>query len=272
MTGTIPGPARLASATVAAGVAVIAYLAICVGTAGAAPARAVYNNLNTVPATVNGKPNEDTFSLDSENFPFGGMVEFTHRPGVIKSLTTQVDSFTCEHGLYSLENCYTGRPTKKFSYVLTARIYEVDPNNQPGALVASSTQKFKLPYRPTTNVSCPKTAEGKGFGPNCDVGGYLATVTFKRFTPAAVLPEKAIILITSTAGDSASDIVNVGVQSSYKEYNEALTEPFVAEPPLNEGKPEVGGDPLPEDAFLKGALNEGGWAGFQPVFEVTAKS
>jgi len=228
----------------------------------------VYNNFNTVPAKVNEKPNEDTYSAAPFEFPFGGMVEFTHRPGTIKSLTAQVDSFTCEHGTYIYENCYTGRPTKKFSYQLTARIYEVGAGDELGNPVASSTETFKIPFRPSTNTSCPLTGEGKGFGPNCDVGGYLATIKFKKFTPAAVLPEKAIIMITTTEADNPNDVVNVGLQTSYKEYKD---EEYVSEPPLNKGMPSVGSDPLPGDAFVKGELNEEDWAGYQPVFQVTAK-
>ena len=136
-----------------------------------------------------------------------------------------------------------------------------------GALVTTSTARFKIPYRPTTNASCPPTPEGKGFGVNCDVGGYLAAVTFKKFTPAAVLPEKAIIMITNTAGDSESDIVNVGMQTSYKEWDGE----FVPEPPINSGIPSTGEIPLPEDAYVRGKLVEGEWAGYQPVFQVLAK-
>lgn len=271
MTGRIPStPAKLAVAILIA----IGSLAISAGAASAAPAKVVYSDFNTVPPMVNGHPNQDTYSAAPFEFPFGGMVAFTPRPGVIKSLTAQVDSFTCEHGVYSSENCYTAHSTKKFSYGLTASIYEVAAGEEPGALVASSTESFKIPYRPTTTVSCPSTPEGRGFGVNCDVGGYLATVTFKRFRPAAVLPEKAIIMITNTAGDSASDVVNVGEQTSYKEWDEALGpgyEGFVPEPPLEGGKPSKGEDPLPEDAFVRGKLAEGESTGYQPVFQVLAK-
>lgn len=243
-----------------------AALAITTGAAGAAPAKIVYDNLNTVAEKVNGLPNEDTFSLDSENFPVGGMVEFTKRPGVLKRLTTEVDSFTCEHGEYQRENCYTTRPGKRFHYQMTADIYEVGPHNEAIGPIASSTAAFKLPYRPTTNVSCPATEEGRGFGANCDVGGVLATITFKHFTPAAVLPEKAIITITNSG--VSSDIVNVGLQASYKEYKEGN---FIAEPAADGGLPLAGSDPLPESVFLKGVLNTAPeWLGYQPVFEVTA--
>jgi hypothetical protein len=248
-------------------VAMVVAIAALTISAAASALTVVYSNFNTVPSTVNGHPDEDTYSAAPFEFPFGGMVEFSHRPGTIKNLTAQVDSFTCEHGLYNLENCYTAR-TKKFAYELTVDIYEVKANNEPGTLVASSTATFKIPYRPTTNVSCPATPEGKGFGINCDVGGYLAQVEFKHFTPvSAVLPEKAIIELTNTPSDNPNDVVNIGMQTAYKEWDGE----FVPEAPREEGKPLIGHDPLPEDAYVRGALNENGWAGFQPVLQVVAK-
>ncbi len=266
MIGRIPRAAALGAAALLAAAAA----AIGAATASASPPVVVYNNLNTVPLLVNGTTNEDTYSLDYEYFPIGGLVEFSKRPGVLKSLTTEIDSFTCERGVYSLENCYTLHESKRFPYELTADFYEVGPENEPvGTPIASATQKFRLPYRPTTNVTCPATSEGKGFGSNCDVGGYLAKITFKKFGRNVVLPEKAIIVITKTANDPAFDIVNVGLQSSYKEYKNGE---FVAEPPAHGGMPEVGADPLSKAIVIRGALNEeeGGWEGFQPVFEVKA--
>jgi hypothetical protein len=265
MNGKIP-TSRIVLAVVAIAVAALTMSAA----ANALPSKVVYSNLNTVPATVNEHTNEDTFSLYSGYFPAGGMVAFTARPGVLKSLTTEVDSFTCEHGSYNLENCYTVHPTKKFSYQMIADVYEVGLGNEElGPPIASSTTTFKLHYRPTTNVAdCPATEEGKGFGANCDVGGILQKVTFKKFTRGAVLPEKAIITITDTPSDPAGDIVNVGLQASYKEYKEGK---FIEEPAIDGGVPVVGSDPLPAAVFTSGVINDGeNWEGFQPVFEVRA--
>ncbi len=80
------------------------------------------------------------------------------------------------------------------------------------------------------------TSEGKGFGPNCDVGGYLAKIKFKQFLPVdAVLPTRAVIELTETASDQSSPyIVNVGLQASYKEFN-TETEEFIAEPAAEGG-------------------------------------
>jgi hypothetical protein len=261
MIGRIPKrAAKLAVAILAA----TALLAVAAGAASAS--EVVYNNLNTVATTVNGLPNEDTLSATSTYFPVGGMVKFANTDRGLRTLTTEVDSFTCEYGVYSLENCYTLHPNKKYSYELTASIYTVGPENAVGSLVATSTQTFKIHYRPTTNVSCPSTPEGKGFGKNCDVGGLLATIKFK-FAPGKVLPAQAIILITNTLHEGAGDYVNVGLQESEGGYVEGH---WVNVPAADNGEPAVGSDPLLNSAiFYNGAINES-WEGGQPVFEVTA--
>ncbi len=257
-------PARLL-ALAASMFAVFACLAISAGAASAAK-EVAYNNLNTVAKTVNGLPNEDTYSLDYENFAIGGQVQLAGATGRSPAaLTAQLDVFACEHGEYSLENCFTLKPKKKFSMTWTASIYSVGAGNSVGTLLSSATSTFKLHYRPTTNVSCPATPEGKGFGANCDVGGLLQSVTFKHFS-AAALPEKVIILLTNSCGGCSGLTVNVGLQSSYKEYAGGE---FVAEGPADGGVPAVGSDPLPDSVYTTGALNEGGWTGFQPAFELT---
>jgi hypothetical protein len=253
---------RLAATTVVA----VGCMAISAGAASAAT-EVAYNNLNTVAPTVNGFPNEDTYSAYPGYYSsggFGGLVEFADvQHQALGSITTQLDVFQCEHGVYSLENCYTGKSSKKFGDTWTVSVYRPAPNHEELTLLTTGTATFKLHYRPTTNVSCPATPEGKGFGPNCDVGGYLQTVTFKHFSPAISLPDKVIILLTS----SAAPVVNIGLQASYKEYNTS-TEEFVEEPAM--GLPAFGSDPTPEDAYVNGKF-ESGWAGFQPVFRVTTK-
>jgi hypothetical protein len=231
----------------------------------------VYNNFNTVPTEVNGHPNTDTYSDYINDMPFGGMVAFKPSSLELKSISAQVDSFSCELGEYQYEDCYTPKEDKKFKLKLTASLYAVGKDNEPvGEPFATSTEQFRLPYRPTTNVHCPLTEEGKGYGPNCDVGGILATVTFKHFTPKPefVLPEKAIVLIgTPSRSEWETHPVNIGVQTSFKAFEAGK---FVEEPPADGGTPEVGTDPLPADVYIVGKLAAG--TNEQPVLTVTAKS
>ena len=253
-------------------VAMLAFAVVAAGSAGAAT-EVAYNNLNTVAPSVNGKPNEDTYSQDYEGFMsggmFGGQIETViTNSRVVKSLTTQVDVFACEHGEYQLVNCYTIKPKKTFAQQWTANVYEVGAGNEPGALVATAKTTAKLHYRPTTNVSCPATSEGKGFGPNCDVGGYLQTVSFKKFTVSKPLPVKAIVLLTNGCEACGGNVVNVGLQTSYKEFAGGN---FVAQPPADGGVPAVGSDPLPESIYYNSKFEATGWGEFQPVFELVLK-
>ncbi len=244
-----------------------------VGSASASTPEVAYNNLNTVPATVNGKPNEDTYSQDYEAFMgggmFGGQVETAlTNSRVLKSLTSEVDVFACESGEYQLENCLTRHPGKKFTQAWTVHVYEVGAGNEPGALVAAATTTAKLHYRPTTNTSCPATGEGKGFGPNCDVGGYRQTITFKKFTQTKPLPIRAIVLLTNGCEACGGKIVNVGLQTAYKEFAGGE---YIAEPPAAGGVPAVGSDPLPEGAYVNSKLEAAGWKEFQPVFKIEVR-
>jgi hypothetical protein len=249
---------------------------VAVGSASASP-EVAYNNFNTVPSSVNGKPNEDTYSIPyfdgfNAGTGWGGQVQTVETNSrVLKSIKSQVDVFTCERGEYQLENCYTIKPTKTFKQEWSLNVYEVGAGEEPGALVASATTEAKLHYRPTTNVSCPATSEGKGFGANCDVGGLLQTITFKKFTQSKPLPTKAIVVLTNKCEACAGKVVNIGVFTSYKEYNSMLAEPFVAEPPANGGVPAVGTDPLPNSAYAFNKYEATGWSEYQPVFELEVK-
>jgi len=269
-------------------VACVAALACAatVAVAGASAASEVaYDNTNTVPAKVNGLTNEDTYSQPyfggfNATGGFGGQIETAATDNrVLKSVTTQLDVFACEHGEYQYENCTTLKPTKKFSQEWVLNIFEVGPGNEPGALVASATLNAKLHYRPSTNVTCPATIEGKGFGANCDVGGLLQTITFKKFTQAKPLPLDDIVTVTNKCEACSGKVVNVGIQVSYKEYNltKAAEEPsnpdagFVAEPAEDGGIPAVGSDPLPSSVYEFNKFVASGWTGEQPVFKIETK-
>lgn len=238
-------------------------LAISAGAAGAA--EVIYNNTNTVPMTINGSPNTDTFSEGFEccgNKTIGGEIKTAGSAKTIKSIATQVDVFRCQEGVYYFENCHS-KPSKKFAQVYRVKVYEVTGTNERGALITSSEVEAKLHFRPTTNTSCPATGEGKGYGPNCDVGGYLQTVKFAHF-PYSVLPNNGLAIVefsTTPEGD-----LNVGFEESYVEYKNGE---YIGQP--GSGAPAVGSEPDPTEIFKNGLASGPGYEGAQPVIEIKAK-
>jgi len=276
MTGKIPmSGARLAA------MIVVAVSALVAGVPAAnATTEVIYNNLNTVPTTVNGMPDQDTFS---QSYGGGGVtsagnvLRFQGYDRRLDKVTAEIDSFKCEKGEYQYENCWS-KPGKKFKYKLTLRVYEF---NSPGyvraGLIGETTDSFKLPYRPTTNVHCPATPEGKGFGANCDVGGILSKVTFK--VHGITVPPEAIVEVRNATPEQP---VNLGLEEAYKGYN-TETDEFEGIP--GSYTPAVGSDPLGKEDLWLGCEDPpspfcnapadggvvGGYEGALPVFEVTAK-
>lgn len=261
-------------------VSLIAVASLAITAATSAAKEPVYSNFNTLPAeiTIGGHkyPNVDTWNLYPGYYPVGGQIEPAEtRDRALKSITTVVDSFTCEYGEYA-SFCTTRHPSKKYSYEMTASVYRVGAGNEPGELVATATDTVKLPYRPSTNPMCGSPFnEGRGYGEACDQGGYLSQVTLKHFSPEdAVIPAKAIVLLSDTPQDrTEGKYENIGMQLSYKE--EA---PHYYELPANGGKPSLGKDPVDGDIYVDGKVNTGpnfetgqaNWEEFQPVIEVTA--
>lgn len=242
------------NAALAASFTIMAALAI--GASAASAREVVYSNLNTVPTV--GPRTEATWS-QAFTGSAGGMVEFGGTYRVLKTITAEVDSFRCEKGVYNLENCWS-KEGKKFKAELTVKVYNVSGSDERGSLLASMTDTFKLPYRPSTNVECPDIeGEGKGFGANCYVGGVLASVTFKGFS-GVTLPSKAIIeIVEPTPGP-----INVGLEAA----EGGKSNNWEAVP--GSGNPAVGHIPLAGDIFLNGLASETPNPGGQPVFSVEA--
>ncbi len=261
-------PRRRATGAVAI---LIAAGCMAIGASAASALEIIYDNQNTVPTV--GAKTEDTYSQafnGVEGASIGGMVEFAGTERKLTSLTAELDSFRCQAGRYFEADCVS-HPGKKFTYTMILRVYEVTEGLERGAQIGEQTATVKLPFRPSTNASCPSTGEGKGFGPNCDVGGVLAHIKFKNFKQIITLPNRAIFELTTPAPD---DEVNVGLEGAYKEYD-VEREEYVAIP--GSGAPEVGSEPLAKEAFIDGLASssfEGfpsGFEGFQPVFKVIAK-
>jgi hypothetical protein len=156
-----------------------------------------------------------------------------------------------------------------FNVPITFNVYNVGSNGAVGALLATKTQTFAIPYRPSADSSCPATGSqtpaGSAFkdsAGDCQ-NGLVSEITF-TFT-GVTLPNNVIFGIAyAPTGDAGS--LNV------------MLYPSDADAPVAT-QPAVGTFPLPEDTYADHTsgttfpfkLNTtGGYGGIQPAVQFTA--
>jgi len=101
----------------------------------------------------------------------GDQIEFsTNGPQLLDNAKVVVSSWACESGTgWAAENtvpCVT-TPGSTFAVPITLKIYDV---NDDMSVVASKTQTFNIPFRPSASESCEPTENGHGYGPDCFLG------------------------------------------------------------------------------------------------------
>lgn len=147
-------------------------LAIGVSTAGAllvpamtvsaagAPAQ-IYNSSLNIAATGN------VASVGGEAYSFsefGNEVELAGNH--LGKVVVDLSSWGCQTGSWNNDNCGTV-PGAKFNEPITFNIYASPPrgSNTPGALIATRTQTFAIPYRPSANFAhCTGAQAGEWWG------------------------------------------------------------------------------------------------------------
>jgi hypothetical protein len=276
MNGRIPARSALAL-LVAIGALVV--------TAASASAMAIYNNL---PKPAPGDLVSQSFEATGTS-EWGGQVEFKSagKPKrVLSSVTLGMSSYACQTG--SGLTCASGKMAK-FKLPITLNVYAVNPANQEPVqpALASVTQEFEIPYRPSASALCPVTSEGVGWGAECKIG-RLHEITFA--VPGAVTVANTAIVAVAfntenygaapTGKPGPENSLNVATNATYS-YNETAKEFELGSGPA----PSIGADPLPSDAYINSvnageygstpdpgqfALASGNWAGFQPAFEIKA--
>jgi hypothetical protein len=261
MIGKIP---RRASQLAAVALAVGTTCALTAGAASAA-SEVVYNYL---PAAKPGNVVSEAFEA-TQTSEFGGQVELAGTARKNPKVSVMMSSWACESGSWFSFDCKT-EAGKKFNWPITFNIYGVGPSNTVGPILASGSSTFKIPYRPSANVTkCTGKNTGAWFSKGVCYNGK--AVKLSLALKAASLPSKVIITIAFNTSDYGStpqrpqpcnskpegcpyDALNVGVNDGFEEPTRT---------------PSVGSLPLPEEAYTNGSL-EGGWEGFQPLFEVSA--
>ena len=232
---------------VAVGIGVTALLAVAPSVAAA---ETVYNNRPApLPKNMASVGFEATSTAE-----FGGEIGFPpltarRRPTVKVAMS----SWACQSGTWGANNCYS-LAGSKFTVPVTLNIYEVGPLNSVGALVASVTQSFAMPYRPTASSRCTTGTAKGGYAPPACFHGKLFMITFHL--PSVVLPtEKAIVSVAYNTSDYGAkplrptpcDSTEAGCP--YDSLNVAVTE-------SSEPGPAVGSYPNEEEVDVNSSWNE----------------
>ena len=282
--------ARFSRARVGLAAVIPTTVAVLALAAGSADAEIVYNN---VPGALPGNVPSVGFEATSTS-EFGGMVEFPAETARARpTITVGMSSWACQSGAWGNNTCQTS-PGAKFTYPITLNVYEVGPGNAPGALVASMTKTFDMPYRPTASKKCTTgEATGGWYGKGSCFHGKLFTIKFSG-PPlnSIVLPsERAIVSVAYNTSDYGAEPQRPKPCDSepagcpYDSLNLALasgapavgTDPLLAkeEVYVNSSWPEMYcGSGVPGSFGLSGTCHGSpqSWEEYEPMIKVNATS
>jgi hypothetical protein len=131
-------------------VAVLA-TAFAASTASASASEVVYSN---VPLTLPG--NFASYGAEAYSFrEIGGQLELAGSARNHPQVEVVMSTWACQFGAWFNGTCETPKPTKKFKWPLTLRMYEVGEKGVVGEKIGEVTKTFGMPYRPSEDhVNC----------------------------------------------------------------------------------------------------------------------
>ncbi|MEO6398550.1 MAG: hypothetical protein ABIP13_08790, partial [Tepidiformaceae bacterium] len=105
---------------------------------------------SSIPATLPGNVTSLAFE-GTQASEFGDRVSFVAGSGTtLGSVTVVLSSWGCQAGFWQTGNCST-TPGATFTHPITLNLYQAG-GTLPGALIATQTQTFAIPYRPSADA------------------------------------------------------------------------------------------------------------------------
>lgn len=152
---------------------------------------------NSIPSPLPGNLPSVGFQA-TQTSEFGNAITLgrPNAPERLKSFTVTMSSWACQTGSATDGTCVSTKGST-FSEPITLNLYNASPDDlNPGSLIATQTQTFNIPYRPSAKPSCGNG----GFGTQC-FHGKTANITFKFGAPNVVLPTSIVYGISyNTSG------------------------------------------------------------------------
>jgi hypothetical protein len=238
---------------------------------------------DSIPAPLPG----NIVSVGPEAYAFkelGDQVALATNQRLLTNVSVTMSSWGCQSGHW-YDNTCASAPGATFSVPITFNIYAVGAGNTVGALLASKTDTFAIPYRPSyDSVKCSGTGEWFNAASSTCFNGKAVNISFK-FTPQhVVLPNNVIYGIAYNSshygpapiGEAAACYTSSG-GCAYDSLNIGLAQ--VA--------PTVGTDVFPDGAYQNSPLasmycpgdtgplstfrlDNGCWAPYSPAVQIRA--
>jgi len=233
--------------------------------AGTASAATVYNN---IPSPLAGNYASLGFEANAVA-EFGGLVELAAGARNNPVLTATLSSWGCQSG--GDATCFTA-PGSVFSLPITVNVYAANPDNSVGDLLATDTQSFRIPFRPSADLTnCTGPNAGKWWDGTSCYNGFAHNISWDLGGRNVTLPDRVIVSVmynTSHHGYQPIGSCATSANCGYDSLNVALMS----------GAPLIGSDPLFDGAYIayEGggtaqnvfALDRPGWTDLQPAIRI----
>lgn len=127
---------------------------------------------------------------------FGDQVEFAGSARDLTTVEVTLSDWACESGRWYEPGACVSAPGSGFEEPITLNVYEVGEEDSVGPLIATDTQTFFVPYRPSDSSlsECPEGGEETWYDPVSETcnHGIASTVTFDLSSQNVTLPNNVI--------------------------------------------------------------------------------
>jgi hypothetical protein len=141
----------------------------------------------------------------------GDEITFAHPQRKLKTVTVTMSSWGCQAGTWIAGDCMT-TPGAKFSVPITLNLYTATTTApslvpvEPGALIASVTKTFKIPYRPSASPKCTGGFAGEWFLKHHGCfNGKAANIVFDFSSLHLRLPNTIVFGVAYNTSDYGSE-------------------------------------------------------------------
>lgn len=136
-------------------VSVPTYTPTAVPTRPSLSGEVIYDSIpNTLPSNLPSLGYQAT-----QTYASGDKITFAPNTGrALDKVAVTLSSWACENGAWT-SGCVT-TPGSAFNHPITINLYKVADDGTVGDLIASRTQTFEIPYRPSTDTTCPAGDNG----------------------------------------------------------------------------------------------------------------